>query len=270
MFSDSIGKHHINAAIALELFHTFTLIHDDIMDKADLRRGNPTVVNKWGLNVAVLSGDAMLVEAYKCLAGAKNLDAIDYFNKMGVEVCEGQQLDVDFEESNSVTKEQYLDMIGKKTSALIATSAAIGALVAGADNQSVKNLYNFGFKLGLAFQIQDDFLDAFADTSIFGKAVGGDIVACKKTFPYFIVCETLSDKERDQFITLMSKKSIPNELKIQQVKEYYLKANVENISSSTIQKYMEESLISLKLVDVNESKRELLKELFNNIMNRKK
>jgi geranylgeranyl diphosphate synthase type II len=270
MFSDSIEKHHIDAAIALELFHTFTLIHDDIMDKANLRRGNPTVVNKWGLNVAILSGDAMLVKAYKCLANAKNLEVINYFNKMGIEVCEGQQLDVDFEESTSVTTKQYLDMVGKKTSALIATSAAIGALVAGADAESVKNLYDFGFKLGLAFQIQDDFLDTFADTSIFGKVVGGDIVACKKTFPYFIACETLPSRECEQFMILMNKKNIPNELKIQQVKEYYLKANVKDICSSTVQEYMKESLISLQLVDVDESKKELLKELFNNIINRKK
>ena len=173
------------AALALEVFHNFTLLHDDVMDKADVRRGRPTVHVKWNENTAILSGDQMLIEAYKLLSGVpadKLPKVLQLFNKMATEICEGQQYDVDFESQEHVTIEEYLKMIRLKTSVLLANALQTGAYIAGADEQAQGDLYEFGINIGLAFQIQDDILDVWGDPKTFGKAVGGDICCNKKTF----------------------------------------------------------------------------------------
>ena len=175
------------AALALEVFHNFTLLHDDVMDKADVRRGRPTVHVKWNDNTAILSGDQMLIEAYKLLSGVsadKLPKVLKLFNQMATEICEGQQYDVDFETQEQVTIEEYLKMIRLKTSVLLANALQIGAYIAGADEQAQEALYQFGIAVGLAFQIQDDILDVWGDPQTFGKAVGGDISCNKKTFVY--------------------------------------------------------------------------------------
>ena len=175
------------AALALEVFHNFTLLHDDVMDKADVRRGRATVHVKWNENTAILSGDQMLIEAYKLLAGvpAEKLPTVlQLFNKMATEICEGQQYDVDFESQEQVAVEEYLKMIRLKTSVLLATALQIGAYIAGANEQQQEALYQFGINVGLGFQIQDDILDVWGDPKTFGKAVGGDISCNKKTFVY--------------------------------------------------------------------------------------
>ena len=175
------------AALALEVFHNFTLLHDDVMDKADVRRGRPTVHVKWNENTAILSGDQMLIEAYKLLSGVpadKLPKVLQLFNQMATEICEGQQYDVDFESQEQVALDDYLLMIRLKTSVLLANALQIGAYIAGADEQAQDALYQFGIAVGLAFQIQDDILDVWGDPQTFGKAVGGDISCNKKTFVY--------------------------------------------------------------------------------------
>ena len=175
------------AALALEVFHNFTLLHDDVMDKADMRRGRPTVHVKWNENTAILSGDQMLIEAYKLLSGVpadKLPKVLQLFNQMATEICEGQQYDVDFESQEQVTLDDYLLMIRLKTSVLLANALQIGAYIAGADEPAQDALYQFGIAVGLAFQIQDDILDVWGDPQTFGKAVGGDISCNKKTFVY--------------------------------------------------------------------------------------
>lgn len=173
------------AALALEVFHNFTLLHDDVMDKAQVRRGRPTVHVKWNANTAILSGDQMMIEAYKLLSQVpedKLATTLRLFNQMATEICEGQQYDVDFESREDVTIPEYMEMIRLKTSVLLATALRIGAYIAGATDEQQEQIYNFGIHLGLAFQIQDDMLDCYGDQATFGKAIGGDIAENKKTY----------------------------------------------------------------------------------------
>ena len=185
LFKEDMNPSILGPAAALEVFHSFTLIHDDIMDKADVRRGVPTVYRKWDENTAILSGDVMSIESYKLLAQAPAEvlpKALALFTKTAAEVCEGQQYDMDFEDMESVPMEDYLKMIGLKTAVLIACSAKMGALIAGADDRTCDLLYRFGYDLGLAFQIADDWLDTYSDPKVFGKAIGGDILNNKKSW----------------------------------------------------------------------------------------
>lgn len=173
------------AALALEVFHNFTLLHDDVMDKAQVRRGRPTVHVKWNANTAILSGDQMMIEAYKLLSQVpenKLATTLWLFNQMATEICEGQQYDVDFESREDVTIPEYMEMIRLKTSVLLATALRIGAYIAGATDEQQEQIYNYGIHLGLAFQIQDDMLDCYGDQATFGKAIGGDIAENKKTY----------------------------------------------------------------------------------------
>ena len=189
------------AALALEVFHNFTLLHDDVMDKAEVRRGRPTVHVKWNENTAILSGDQMVIEAYKLLSNVpanKLPKALHLFNKMATEICEGQQYDVDFESQEHVAIENYLKMIRLKTSVLLATALQMGAYIAGANDEQQEALYQFGINIGLAFQIQDDILDVWGDPATFGKAVGGDISCNKKTFVYLEAMRRLGDEAISQ------------------------------------------------------------------------
>ena len=185
LFKEETNQSILGPAAALEVFHSFTLIHDDIMDKADVRRGVPTVYRKWDENTAILSGDVMSIESYKLLAQAPAEvlpKALELFSTTAAEVCEGQQYDMDFEDMESVPMEDYLKMIGLKTAVLIACSAKMGALIGGADDRTCDLLYRFGYDLGLAFQIADDWLDTYSDPKVFGKAIGGDILNNKKSW----------------------------------------------------------------------------------------
>ena len=185
LFKDNLDQSVKGPAAALEVFHSFTLIHDDIMDKADVRRGVPTVYRKWDENTAILSGDVMSIESYKLIAKAPAEvlpEALNLFSKTAAEVCEGQQYDMDFEDMECVPMSDYMKMIGLKTAVLIACSAKMGAVIAGASPKDAERLYNYGYNLGLAFQIADDWLDTYGDPAVFGKAIGGDIVNNKKSW----------------------------------------------------------------------------------------
>ena len=185
MFKDSIGDEVLEPALALEIFHTFTLIHDDIMDKSPLRRGQQTVWKKWNDDTAILSGDVMCIESYRRMAKAPAPvlgEVLALFSKTAAQVCEGQQYDMDFESVPKVSMSDYMKMIGLKTGVLIACSAKLGALIAGASGEECELMYEYGFRIGLAFQVADDYLDAYGDEKVFGKPIGGDIVNCKKSW----------------------------------------------------------------------------------------
>ena len=200
LFKDSFCEEVLAPASALEVFHSFTLIHDDIMDKADVRRGVPTVYRKWDENTAILSGDVMSIESYKLIAKAPAAvlpEALNLFSKTAAEVCEGQQYDMDFENMQHVPMEAYMKMIGLKTAVLIACSAKMGAIIGGASEEQCELLYKYGYDLGLAFQVADDWLDTFGDTKVFGKAIGGDILNNKKTWLMIRALEKASNAEHD-------------------------------------------------------------------------
>ena len=210
LFKDNFDQNILGPAAALEVFHSFTLIHDDIMDKADVRRGVPTVYRKWDENTAILSGDVMSIESYKLIAKAPAEvlpEALDLFSKTAAEVCEGQQYDMDFEDMDCVPMSDYMKMIGLKTAVLIACSAKMGAVIAGASPQDADRLYNYGYNLGLAFQIADDWLDTYGDPAIFGKAIGGDIVNNKKSW----LMTRAFEKAGDQREALLEAMAMPVE-----------------------------------------------------------
>ncbi len=228
------------AALALEIFHNSTLLHDDIMDKSPVRRGQPTVYKKWNTNVAILSGDAMIMLSYKQIALLEPkllAPVMEVFNKTALQVCEGQQFDLDYENEYQVRIEDYIEMIRLKTSVLLAASAKIGAIIGGAPAQDQSILYTFGENLGLAFQLQDDYLDAFGDTTVFGKKIGGDIVAKKKTFLLLKALELSKGEYHEQLIGLINSKSVSQEEKVNKVLEIYRKLGVDIITNDLINKY---------------------------------
>lgn len=241
------------AALALEVFHNFTLLHDDVMDKADMRRGRPTVHVKWNENTAILSGDQMLIEAYKLLSDVpsdKLPKVLRLFNKMATEICEGQQYDVDFESMEHVTKDEYLMMIRLKTSVLLATALQIGAYIADANEQAQEALYQFGVNIGLAFQIQDDILDVWGDPKTFGKAVGGDISCNKKTFVYLEAMRRLGDEAKN--IELWYSQVLEdNTEKIAAVKAIFEQLGVREACEAVVEDYTQKALAILDTLPQN-------------------
>ena len=207
LYENTLSEEILFPAAAIEVFHSFTLIHDDIMDKADVRRGVPTVYRKWNENTAILSGDVMSIESYKLLAKAPAAvlpKALELFSTTAAEVCEGQQYDMDFEHEESVPMADYLKMIGLKTAVLIACSAKMGAIIGGAPAEECELLYNFGYDLGLAFQIADDWLDTYGDVKVFGKAIGGDILNNKKSWLLTRAFEKVSEELRKDLLAAMA------------------------------------------------------------------
>ena len=263
------------AALALEVFHNFTLLHDDVMDKADVRRGRPTVHVKWNENTAILSGDQMVIEAYKLLSGVpadKLPKVLQLFNKMATEICEGQQYDVDFENQEHVTIEEYLKMIRLKTSVLLANALQTGAYIAGADDQAQETLYQFGINIGLAFQIQDDILDVWGDPKTFGKAVGGDISCNKKTFVYLEAMRRLGDEaislEARELKHWYSQVLEDNTEKIAAVKEIFEQLEVRAVCEKVVEDYTQKALALLDQLPQNEAT-EQLRQLANKLTTRK-
>lgn len=256
------------AALAIEIFHNFTLLHDDVMDKAPVRRGRPTVHTKWNENTAILSGDQMLIEAYKQLSllPADKLPLVlNMFNKMATEICEGQQYDVDFETKEDVLIDDYLMMIRLKTSVLLATALQIGGYLAGATEQQQHSLYEFGINIGLAFQIQDDILDVYGDPTTFGKKIGGDILCNKKTYMLLTALKLADNHTLEQLITQFTN---PNEqLKIQTVTSIYNQLNVRQIAEQTMMQYTQAALDKLSLLPDN-SANEQLRSLANKLLTR--
>ena len=251
------------AALALEVFHNFTLLHDDVMDKADVRRGRPTVHIKWNENTAILSGDQMLIEAYKLLSGVpadKLPKVLQLFNKMATEICEGQQYDVDFESQEQVTIDEYLKMIRLKTSVLLANALQTGAYIAGADEQAQEALYQFGINIGLAFQIQDDILDVWGNPETFGKAVGGDISCNKKTFVYLEAMRRLGDEAKgNELQQWYSQVLEDNTEKIAAVKEIFEQLGVRAVCEKVVEDYTQKALALLDQLPQNAATEQLRK-----------
>ena len=239
LYKDSLSEDILSPAAALEVFHSFTLIHDDIMDKAPVRRGVPTVYKKWDENTAILSGDVMSIESYKLLAKAPKAvlaEVLDLFSTTAAHVCEGQQYDMDFEDMECVPMEDYMKMIGLKTAVLIACSAKMGALIAGAPETSCDLLYRFGYDLGLAFQIADDWLDTYGDVKVFGKAIGGDIVNNKKSWLLTRAFEKAGDL-RPKLLEAMAmpvENEEQKELKVAAVKGIYGELGLEEEAKQEI------------------------------------
>ena len=263
------------AALALEVFHNFTLLHDDVMDKADVRRGRPTVHIKWDENTAILSGDQMLIEAYRLLSGVpedKLPKVLQLFNKMATEICEGQQYDVDFESQEQVTIDDYLKMIRLKTSVLLANALQTGAYIAGANEAQQQSLYEFGIYVGLAFQIQDDILDVWGDPATFGKAVGGDISCNKKTFVYLQAMRLLGGEVmRREVIELKewySQTLKDNTQKITAVKEIFEHLGVRATCEKVVEDYTQKALALLNQLPQNTAT-EQLRQLANKLNTRK-
>lgn len=259
------------AAMALEVFHNFTLLHDDVMDKAEVRRGRPTVHIQWNENTAILSGDQMMIEAYKLLAEVpadKLHKVLRLFNEMATEICEGQQYDVDFESQEHVTIEEYLKMIRLKTSVLLATALQIGSYLAGANEAQQEALYQFGINVGLAFQIQDDILDVWGDPKTFGKAVGGDISCNKKTYVY-LTAQQLADAElAEELHQWYGSVLDDNTDKIAAVKGLFEQLNVRAACEAVVEDYTQKALLILDTLPQNAAT-EQLRQLANKLNTRK-
>jgi geranylgeranyl diphosphate synthase type II len=242
------------AALAIEVFHNFTLIHDDIMDNASLRRGSQTVHEKWDRNIAILSGDTMLVKSYSLLLGLDlsiQRDVLDVFSKTAKQVCEGQQLDIDFEKMNNLSIDQYLDMIKLKTSVLLAASFQIGALIGGASKPDALFLYNYGLNLGIAFQLQDDLLDLYGDKNKFGKNIGGDIISNKKTFLYLKSLSIANDNQRNNLLTHYLNNELSTNEKVESVKSIFDELNIYDITKDFISSYHHKAISCLNSVTVS-------------------
>ena len=265
-------KKALPAALAVEVFHNFTLVHDDIMDDAPLRRGHETVHEKWDINTGILSGDAMLILAYQYF---ENYEPVVFqklaqlFSKTALEVCDGQQLDVDFETRNNVTIDEYIKMITLKTSVLVAAALKMGAIVAKADEKEAQLLYNYGLNLGIAFQLQDDYLDTYGDPETFGKQVGGDIIENKKTFLYLKALEIANNQDKEQLITLYNEKQKNITEKISTVSAIFSKNNIPNYTHELIEYYTNKSFESLTLLNINDTAKKGLRLFGENLMSRK-
>lgn len=261
-------SHSLSAAKGIEVFHNFTLVHDDIMDKASLRRGKPTVHEKWNSNIAILSGDAMLIKAYDfVLQGAyKEVGAVlREFNKAAIEVCEGQQLDMNFEELPAVSIQEYINMIRLKTSVLLGAALKIGAIVGGASKQNSELIYEFGVNVGIAFQLMDDYLDAFGDPEKFGKKVGGDIISNKKTFLFIKAMELDESGEMQHWMTL---EKFNEKEKVEAVKSIYRSTKADQLCLAEMDKYNELALQSLDKITVDEGCKLALREFASFLKNR--
>lgn len=250
-------------AVSAEIFHNFTLVHDDIMDQAPLRRGMETVYHKWNSDIALLSGDTMLIKAFQYVLATKKEYSHEVFAelcKVALEVCEGQQYDLNFETQDDVTLDAYLEMIRLKTAVLLGSVLKIGAIVAGANDKNQKAIYDFGINLGLAFQLQDDILDCYSDVNVFGKMTGGDISDNKKTYLYLKALELASEDDRNHLLNLFKMPKGRNEEKIQAVLNIYDKYNVKNIVEKLMTEYYEKSLQDLSSIEASEENKEILRD----------
>ena len=258
------------AALALEVFHNFTLVHDDVMDRAEVRRGQETVHRKWDNNTSILSGDQMLIEAYKLLAqvpAPKLPQVLKWFNEMATGVCEGQQYDMEFEHMSQVSIEDYLKMIELKTSVLLANAMRIGGYIAGADHSQQEALYQYGLNIGIAFQIQDDILDVYGDPKTFGKAIGGDICCNKKTILLLTALDT-SDAESKAELLQWLMATDQKEEKIAAVTALYNRIGVREACEVVLEEYTSKALAQLDLLPAN-SATETLRELAEQLAIRK-
>ncbi|UMB59978.1 polyprenyl synthetase family protein [Lutibacter sp. A80] len=263
-------KQAYDAALAIEVFHNFTLIHDDIMDSAPIRRGKETVHTKWDVNTGILSGDAMMILASQCFNKYEPeifKKLLLLFNKTALEVCEGQQLDIDFETRNDVSITEYIKMITYKTSVLVAAAMKMGAIIADVSDSEAEKIYNFGLNLGIAFQLQDDFLDTFGDAATFGKQIGGDILENKKTFLYLKALEVCKKEDLEKLLHLYNIES-KSETKIKEVTALFNKYNIVDITKSEIENYTEDAFVTLETLAISDANKQLLKNFGLSLMKR--
>ena len=262
----------MDAALSVEVFHNFSLVHDDIMDDAPLRRGKETVHEKWDLNTGILSGDAMLILAYQLFENyePKTFQSLaKLFSKTALEVCEGQQYDIDFETRNDVTISEYLKMIEYKTAVLVGAAMKMGAIVANASDEDQDAIYDFGRYLGIAFQLQDDYLDAFGNPETFGKQVGGDILENKKTYLVLKTLELGSPKEQSSLLEIISNDSIANEEKVSSVKELFNNSGASEATQNAVKEYTNRAFTVLETLNISEDKKQLLRLFGEQLMNRR-
>jgi geranylgeranyl diphosphate synthase type II len=269
---DTDYKVALPAAMAVEVFHNFSLVHDDIMDDAPLRRGKQTVHEKWNINTGILSGDAMLILAYQYFEQYEPSifrDLARLFSKTALEVCEGQQWDVDFEERDNVTVSEYLKMIEYKTAVLVAAAMKMGAIVAKTSEKEADLIYDFGLNLGLAFQLQDDYLDAFGDPETFGKQVGGDIIENKKTYLYIKALEFSTLEKAAELQKLFSLPSEDTVVKIATAKSIFNESGASKATQEAIEMYTYKAFETLNKMDINADKKSILRAFGENLMGRK-
>ncbi|WP_298140110.1 polyprenyl synthetase family protein [Flavobacterium sp.] len=264
-------KKALAAATAIEVFHNFSLVHDDIMDDAPLRRGNETVHEKWNVNTGILSGDAMLILAYQHFEEYEPKifrELAKLFSKTALEVCEGQQYDVDFETREDVTIPEYLKMIEYKTAVLVGAAMKMGAIVAETSEENANLIYDFGLNLGIAFQLQDDYLDAFGNPETFGKQVGGDIIENKKTYLYLKAMEFANADEKEQLLHLFSIQPTFNIDKIESVKNIFNQTKASEATQKAIQDYTFKAFETLEKMNISSDKKQMLRTFGENLMNR--
>lgn len=268
---DADCRKALPAAIAVEMFHNFSLVHDDIMDDAPLRRGSQTVHEKWDLNTAILSGDAMLILAYQYFEEYEPeifRSLAKLFSKTALEVCEGQQWDVDFEQRNNVTESEYLKMIEYKTAVLVAAAMKMGGIVARASVENCDLIYDFGLNLGIAFQLQDDYLDAFGDPETFGKQVGGDIMENKKTYLYLKAMAQANENERENLLKWFSVRLEDNIDKVAEVKDVFRHSGADIATKDAIEAYTYKAFATLEKMNIDTDKKLMLKNFGESLMQR--
>lgn len=261
----------INPALGIEVFHNFTLLHDDLMDKADKRRNKPTVHKVWNDNTAILSGDAMLIAAYQLIGKTEPehlKEVFDLFTATALEICGGQQYDMEFESRTDVTEAEYIEMIRLKTAVLLACSLKTGAIMGNASTEDATNLYEFGINIGLAFQLQDDLLDVYGDTARFGKNIGGDIICNKKTFLLIHAFELASMEQKQTLKDWIGKESFNPAEKIKTITAIYNTLNLKDITTAKMQGYYDKAMEHLSALNVSPEKLTILKEVSNHLMYR--
>ena len=248
----------------MEVFHNFTLLHDDIMDNAPIRRGKQTVHEKWDTNVAILSGDVMLIRAYDLLLKTSQSDigkVLSKFNKCAAEVCEGQQYDMNFETRYSVSEAEYLEMIKLKTAVLLGFAIELGAMIGGAEEKICNQLYDFGINIGMGFQLKDDLLDVYADSAKFGKLVGGDIISNKKTYLLIKAIELADGQEKADLSHWLTKKEFNLQDKVKAVIDIYNKLGIKELGENKMNSYFNKSLEIFDSIEIEEAKKKPIKEL---------
>lgn len=270
IFKDNIDD-SIHPALAIEVFHNFTLLHDDIMDHAVLRRNHPTVHMKWDTNVAILSGDAMITKSYQILSNSKAdklSDLLHEFNKASLEVCEGQMYDMNFEKNIDVSVDDYINMIRLKTSVLIACALKMGAIMGDASKEDQQLIYDFGLNLGIGFQLQDDMLDTYGDSATFGKKIGGDIVANKKTYLLTTALTKAKGKTYDDLIRLVTTYEVSREEKLEQAMKIYAELDIKQLTQQKIDEYFEKASDCLAKISVGEERKVEMKKVVEMLINR--
>ena len=259
-------------ACGLETYHNYTLLHDDLMDNADLRRGHETVHRRWDANTAILSGDSMLVLAYRCMqqvSDSKLRPVLEIFTETALQIGEGQQYDMDFEKRTDVSEDEYIEMIRLKTSVLLACALKIGAVLADAPKEDAENLYKFGEQMGLAFQLQDDYLDVYGDPKVFGKAVGGDITSNKKTYMLINAFNRANQSQREELLRWTTAKEFDKQEKIAAVTRLYNEMGIGQLAQEKIAYYFEQSRGYLDAVKVAEERKAQLRDFAGKMMKRK-